>query len=309
MKKKRKLKVEEKLRMKKDGKNENLCNFFDFFDFAVRLPRNGQSVICGSLKKVLAACALCAKEFMMKTKRFLFSLAVPVSLAMGLVVAASLTLAGCGGGGDGGDDGNLPRITELTTGRETVTGKDITVSGNMLPSLDTRTGFNGETYSITGGKFSFTLPESPALSPASELRYTLFGDDSGDYTATPDNATFAMVSSFYWKEGNTSYSIRREVTKTDGATYRDRSEIVYVYASKDVTLSQDVKNRTVSNEKDNGTSSTQWGAVNLALKKGWNLVQIDSYATVNGNNATQKTTVKIATHNVPWTIDTYEESD
>jgi hypothetical protein len=41
MKKKRKLKVEEKLRMKKVGKNENLFNFFDFFDFAVNLLRNG----------------------------------------------------------------------------------------------------------------------------------------------------------------------------------------------------------------------------------------------------------------------------
>ncbi|MDR1106673.1 MAG: hypothetical protein LBL44_09975 [Treponema sp.] len=245
----------------------------------------------------------------MRTKRFfLFGL-------LAVLLATSLVLTGCGGDDGDGDGLNLPGITEPTTGLQTVEGKDITVSGTGMPqSLETQTGNNGETFTISGGKFSFTLPESPpypqALSSGYSLRYTLFGDVSGDYTATPGDATFVMVSSFQWNAGNTYYEINRAVTDTDMATYQDRSQIVYVYASKDVTLSQDADTWEDSWSEGNVTETykTQWGAVNLALKKGWNLVQIDSYETKNGNDYTQKATVKIATHNVPWTIDTWEES-
>jgi hypothetical protein len=249
----------------------------------------------------------------MKTKRFfLFGLSA-VLLALGLVLAASLTLAGCGGDdGDGGGGGlDLPGIDEETTGRSSISGTNISVTGTGMPqALETKTGSYGETFSITGGKLSFTLSASPsgaqAFASNSGLQWKLFGNGDSDYTVNPTNALFATVSGFYWNDGNVGYEISRAAYKTDYATYQIISEIIYVYADKDVTLSRAAKNWT--QEYGGQTSNYQWGAVNLALKTGWNLVQIDSDATGNENNFTEKVTVKIADKNVPWMFEKYESS-
>jgi hypothetical protein len=244
----------------------------------------------------------------MKTKRF-FLFGLPV-----LLLALGLALAGCGGddGDDGGDDGlNLPGIgDEPTTGQKTVTGSGITVSGEGMPQtlVEQTDNYTGAKFSITGGKFSFTLPENPTnpqvLADNESLLDTLFYDrDAEDYTTTPaaaSDATFVSVTDFYWNSGSTSYSISREAYKEE-ETYWDFSEIAYVYVNKDVTLGRAAKNLT-----DHGVE-IQVGVVNLALKKGWNLVQKDGHGTESGDTYTEAVTVKIADKNVPWTLDVYED--
>jgi hypothetical protein len=93
-----------------------------------------------------------------------------------------------------------------------------------------------------------------------------------------------MVDEFRWNRGDTNYSISRKAVDTDNKTYQYGSQIVYVYVNQDVTLSRDAKNWEISDGEYTG--NIKWAAVNLALKAGWNLVQIDSNTTANGNNMT-----------------------
>jgi hypothetical protein len=226
-----------------------------------------------------------------------------------------MSLAGCGDDDDGGGSPgiDLPGIEEATTGRPTITGSNISVTGTgMLLPLAPQTGYNGETFSITGGKFSFTLPASPtnsqALASNNALKWALFGSSTdNDYTASPDDATFVIVRDFRWNVEDTNYTISREAYETDDdETYEISSQIVYIYTDKNVTLSRAAKDWTESHGDE--TYNTQWGPVNLALKTGWNLVQIDSRMTGNENNFIEKVTVKIADKNVPWTFYMHESS-
>jgi hypothetical protein len=233
----------------------------------------------------------------MKTKRYFFGLPA-VLLALSALLTMGLVLAGCGGE-DGDDKG--------TTGQTTVTGKDIAVTGTDMPdALAEQTGDNGEKFSITGGKLSFTLPAAPAnqkaLGSHQELLTTLFGNESGGYTATPDDAKFVMVDGFRLVNGGKNYLITKEKTTGDpdsgNATV---SKIVYVYADKDVILSRDAKDWTTNS--GGMTITYHWDAVNLALKKGWNLVRFDGQVTMTQSAATMNATVKIATaDDVSWTI-------
>jgi hypothetical protein len=244
-----------------------------------------------------AACAQNAqRSFLMKTKRvFIFGLPA-------VLLALSLVLTGCGGDDEGDDKG--------ITGQTTVTGNDLEVSGTGMPdAFGPQTGNNGEIFSIAGGKLSFTLPAAPAnpkvLSSHQELQEVLFGDGS-DATATPDDAKFVMVNGFHLVNEGTNYLISKGKTTGDllASGSMSASKIVYVHADNDVVLSRDAKEWTT----DSGMSVTyHWGAVNLALKQGWNLVRLDAEINMNGSSATANATVKIATtDDVPWTIEVNE---
>jgi hypothetical protein len=230
----------------------------------------------------------------MKKKVFVLGL-LATALAVGLV------LAGCdtGGGGDDGDGLQLPSIDEETTGLTTVTGSNISVPGLDSSLSHTQEATDGVAFSVADGKFSFTLstPNNTSVWDNSGLGWYLFGKVDADYEAavTPNDAAFALVDEFSWGEDNQIY---RMAIDTNKKTYMNRSEIVYVYVSKDVTLSRAAKTWTYTDEE--WTENTNWNEVNLALKTGWNLVQIDSHETESGNTGTETATVKIATNNVPW---------
>jgi hypothetical protein len=240
----------------------------------------------------------------MKTKRF-FLFGLPV-----LLLAWGLVLVGCGSDDDdGGDDGiNLPGITEETTGRATITGSNITVSGAGMPQeLAEQTDYNGAKFSITGGKFSFTLPQSPTNLEAFGAENKNLLDEllglGGSSSSGENSEGFVTVRRFSWSEDNTYYWIQREAYETDEKTYMDSSEITYVYVSKDVTLSCAAGEDTDTDGDE--TYIIRWGAVNFALKTGWNLVQTNSHGTQSGNTYTETVTVKIADKDVPWMFDTH----
>jgi hypothetical protein len=242
----------------------------------------------------------------MKIKRF-FLFGLPV-----LLLALGLVLAGCGGDDDedggGGDGLNLPELHEPTTGLKLVSNPIDGISLTGLPLvLAETTDDKGVKFSIEDGKFLFRLPENPATQKTltnwgKDLLEILFYDKAANgYTTTPNDAidaTFASVTGIHWNDDSASYSVFREAVKTDEETYEYSSKIVYVYVNKDVTLSRTATTLT----------NTQIGAVNLALKTGWNLVQTDRHITASGGTVSSITiTVKIADKDVPWTLDVDEK--
>jgi hypothetical protein len=287
----------------------------------------------------------------MKTKRFLiFGLPV-LLLVLGLVVPASLTLAGCDGlnnetsnttGDEEEDEGDspidieldLPALTEATSGSAVNEGSvsEVTMSSSSAPGAsmpdeleEVSNATTGVAFSIEEGVFSFTLPEEPEDAHAwngvaDTARYViteLFGEyigapsgndytgigvtivDSDGDTIAEEDATieFAMVDRFNWSIRNTSYQLDRQAQKGSAFGNGNSSKIVYVYASEDVTLSRDEKDVTVDPSR-----VVNWGAVDLALQAGWNLVQIDTSTTSADYILTKDVTVKIADKNVPWTL-------
>jgi hypothetical protein len=228
----------------------------------------------------------------MKTKRFfLFGL-------LAVLLALALVLAGCGGD-DESDDTDTGKITEPTTGQQTIStpAGGISVTGlpqTAAPQTDENT---GATFSITDGKFSFTLPESPT-NPRAVTE--ILGNGC---SASPEDALFVMVYGFNWEDENNWYSMRRESTTETGGEITGESNIVYIYASKDVTVTSPAEE--YSNEYEGKTEIWRSDAVTITLKKGWNLVQTDTSITTSGNTTTNVSTAKIATKNVPWVLETY----
>ncbi|MDR1095525.1 MAG: hypothetical protein LBL31_03990 [Spirochaetaceae bacterium] len=281
----------------------------------------------------------------MKIKRFSHFGLPAVLLALGLVVSASLALAGCGEENGSVLDPppnedvqdkelNLPEMTEeekaKLTGQETIaeTVSDPNMPLTLAEVVDEATGV---TFSIADGEFTFTLPENPVDALAWNANYpslgTMTGTLFGEYVGAPDGytyqgagvtivnsegetiaekdatVTFSMVERFRWSIRNSSYGLNREAYVSN-SNNSHHSKIVYIYASEDVTLSRDEK--VLTNEYDN-PKDTNWDAVNLELKAGWNLVQIDTRQTWNASDYTytKTVTVKIADKNVPWTLGVY----
>jgi hypothetical protein len=123
----------------------------------------------------------------MKTKRFFFGLPV-VSLAMGLVVAASLTLAGCGGGGDGDGDGGvqLPanlQNTKWEGGYQTLTFGTTTVTRSSDGTVYTvaSAAENGAIVLNASGR-SGTKPLCDSYTVSATTLILTGGDFSGTYT-------------------------------------------------------------------------------------------------------------------------------
>jgi hypothetical protein len=98
----------------------------------------------------------------------------------------------------------------------------------------------------------------------------------------------------------------RSKSETDGKTYENYSEITYFYVSADVTISQaaytDTDTDTDGEAKGGGfdTYNFKYSAINLPLKKGWNLVQEDGQTTVSGTTVNVAYSAKIADKDVPW---------
>jgi hypothetical protein len=282
----------------------------------------------------------------MKTKRFLiFGLPV-LLLALGLIVSASLTLAGCGDlnnesagttgdGNNGGNNGNnsdnieldLPPLEEATTGQPTYAGtvsnSDVVISDglntpdSMPDALDEVTDdATGVTLSIADGVFSFTLPEEPTDAkvynsendwPATTI-YKIFGEpDLESAFIDEPEAELSMVEQFSWRIKNINYRLSRKTEKSDSHGGNNSNSSEIVY----VYASEDVVlSRAAQVVNNNINNNANWGPVNLELEAGWNLVQIDKSTTWNTSNSTSTTevTVKIADKNVPWMLRGYVAS-
>jgi hypothetical protein len=270
----------------------------------------------------------------MKTKRFLIFRLPAILLALGLVVSASLTLAGCGDLNneptrtptDGNNNGNnsdsieldLPPLEEATTGPTyvgTVSNSNVVISyggpDSMPDALNAVTdNATGVTLSIANGVFSFTLPGEPVDAKVynsennypAPLIYKIFGEpDLKRKFIDKPGTKFSMVEQFGWRIKNIDYRLSRKTEKSDSHGNSNSSEIVYIHASENVVLSRD---ENVVPDIYNNNKYLNWGPVNLGLQAGWNLVQIDKSTTLNTSDSTSttKVTVKIADKNVPWTL-------
>jgi hypothetical protein len=115
----------------------------------------------------------------------------------------------------------------------------------------------------------------------------LFGDDQWDTTSsfTPDPTTVEFS-----ELGESLGAIERYYQDTDMKTYATTSEIRYVYVNGDVTITRAAQ---IINEDGRDTA---WAAIDLELKTGWNLVQIDRHETED----TKTAALKIADKEIPW---------
>ncbi|MDR1232139.1 MAG: hypothetical protein LBK61_12170 [Spirochaetaceae bacterium] len=236
--------------------------------------------------------------------------------------------------------------TGQKTIEETVTSEDVVLASSNPEGLKMPDEFaemidaRGVTITITDGDLTFTLPETPTSdaigygpaawndkdSPPFRVAAELFGESPTwnlyvepvtfegievtikDGTGTPideKEATieFALIDRVSWNIKNTYYWLDRKTEKSSSGN-SNSSKIVYVYVSENVTLSRDAK---VVNSNYTYQSDVNWGAVDLALEEGWNLVQIDTSTTYNMSDktSTKDVTVKIAEENVPWTLAGY----
>jgi hypothetical protein len=129
----------------------------------------------------------------------------------------------------------------------------------------------------------------------------MVGSSLGGWTnvqvSPPDAQAYPVDGfEFYTEETNDNrynridYNVARYKVETDEKTYYRVSQIIYLYVSKDVTLS-------AQSGQNEGFIYT---AFDLSLKAGWNLLQMDV-----GGDLTQPSgtlSIHIATKNVPWTV-------
>jgi hypothetical protein len=171
---------------------------------------------------------------------------------------------------------------------------------------------NGNVFSVSGGKLNLTLTTPPVYGEGEQKfddvkRYLFGSEDSANWgTFDPDTVKFC-IPSFYSVQGSGSeekrYYIERSMWETDEKTYNVGVQIVYVYVDNDCTVTRNAK---TWEESFDGTRWTlTYSAINLPLKKGWNLVQINGQMTresADSDVGTGTYTVKIADKDVPWVI-------
>ena len=217
-----------------------------------------------------------------------------------MVLAFGLVLAGCDNGDpkpDGGGGLNLGGVTEETTGRTEIEVTGATLTGATASDGTYSSDKGNFSATVSSGKLSFTLGAPTSLNSIGDLN----GDEDSDFfgstkdgnalTISDSSAKFLTVSWFYAQISG-GYGISRRAWKTDEATYYDDSAITYFYVDKDVTLTRAAK--TIEFERE----TVSYAAINIPLKKGWNLVQTDSHST----QTSSAYTVKIATNDVPWSV-------
>lgn len=231
---------------------------------------------------------------------------------IGLAVLA-ISLAGCPTDGDDSSSPSpstgldLPAISEPTTGQAAIKLTSVDLEGDIPNETLTGSG-DGYSFSVAGGKLNLTLntPSNPVVGKdTGYINKNLLGGSPPDAefaeTVVPDDAKFSIPSFSGTVGGQNYYYLRRFKGETDKETYSISSEILYVYVDKDCTITRDEKSWPETDD-DGKTWPLKCNAVNLSLKKGWNLVQIDD----NSTRELLTRTMKIASQNVPWYISTYK---
>jgi hypothetical protein len=219
-----------------------------------------------------------------------------------LLVAAIFTMTGCSADDDGDD---LPPINEQTTGVPKVEVKDVKLAGagaSKVTIVPQTIGEGYGTWSVTNGVLALTLDTPIAdvdLQTSTDWlsneedggRFFGSTDTDGDDAVKTDdkdgNVNIASQSFF----PSPAYYIERLKAENDDAAYVKSSNIVYIYVSKDITLS---RGKVMIPDY-----CATYSAFNLPLKQGWNLMQSDLNVPT-GKDGT--VTIKIADKDVPWTV-------
>jgi hypothetical protein len=238
-----------------------------------------------------------------------------------LALVFGMALAGCKGDDDGGLSLNLSAIDEEVSGRtEAIEYSNISLTRSVLSEItDAATaelnigsssskktiGGDGEWF-VTNGKLTLSLPAVPsntiALSTAAlDLRAIFFDiSDSNELSFTVNNANFVLVYELRDSQDQShNYLIDRSVIKRDGVTYGIMCTICYLYVDKAVTITRSAK--SIMEQEDYAIA---YSSINLQLKAGWNLVQLDDYRTLSGGTRT----VKLADKDVPWSVNAWSNS-
>jgi hypothetical protein len=97
----------------------------------------------------------------------------------------------------------------------------------------------------------------------------------------------------------------RSHTEFKEGEYHIQSDIFFVYATGDVTITREAKE--VSGLEDKWWNA-KYAAVNLSFKEGWNLLQIDTKETFtpDGQDNIRDRTLKIVDQGLTWG---YEKED
>jgi hypothetical protein len=200
---------------------------------------------------------------------------------------------------------SAPAIAEPVTGRASITYTGIALTGDgasiTVPRVTNADA--GTELSITGGKLTLTLttPAAPLAISTLPIKkdandayngWGIFGNTNGDNALTFDPAnggvTAASIGSFSVdNSGYGGYKIARGAYDTDEAGYENGTEICYIYVSGDVTITRAAKT----------IGRNYYHAINLPLKAGWNLVQVDQKRPKSGGSVFS---VKIAGKDIPW---------
>ncbi|MDR2177862.1 MAG: hypothetical protein LBP20_07485 [Treponema sp.] len=194
-----------------------------------------------------------------------------------------------------------------------VTGQpDISVTGAALGGDKvgnvTITGGNeadGYNLSVTGGKLTLNLTTPTNLGNESDqqghfpgLKIMLLGstDAAPEGTFNPSDAEFCFCSSFSGTGDGSTYYVYRYAAQTGAETYFVDITIHYVYVDKDCSIISAAKD--ISGTDDGVAWTDHYDKVDLSLKTGWNLIQVNR----NGTEKGMTVTVKIADKDIPWEI-------
>jgi hypothetical protein len=241
---------------------------------------------------------------MKKNTWFLAGMAA-LLLTFGLVFSACPT--------DSDDDDGGPRDTIVYTDVALVPQRDEAEDGAASGVTVAKiTELNdGYEFSVTAGKLTLEFFR-PLNTQAIDKEFNVndqaqrwpFGRTDGEYKLTfvpADGGRVGVraVGSLDRDEWGLDYRFnRRSEVSDDDETYRNASEIAHIYVTGDVTITRPAKTITV---EDDDWRSGDYKAINLPLKAGWNLVQLDRNATFGADN-TVVWTIKIADRDdIPWT--------
>jgi hypothetical protein len=224
-----------------------------------------------------------------------------------------------GGGEDNSDIGiNFPALTGEVTGLSSITITDVGLNpyraGGAVPATVPQQSDNGVTWSVNNQKLSIKFETPTKTLPISEgvknnpVPSLLFEEQCGEMTISDANVNaYIWGGDVYRNDDEHVYCpIERSKITTGGTTgsaYQIISLIFYLYVEKDVTLTRAAKTFTAQ-----GLPGT-YRAINLPLKAGWNLIQLDQDAYENSGF---KVELKIADKDVSWRLSgeyTYSSSN
>jgi hypothetical protein len=221
-------------------------------------------------------------------------------LLTGLIaLAAVITFSGCPtGDDDSSSSGETEKVTGIPAVEESgillVPWEDLEVESVTIPSQPVP-GMGDSWFQVTKGKLSFKLgtPDSLDSSMIGDVYELMFGPPAAGEVEISGSAKIKAFRAFHYYNDSISYYIERYHSETDN-NYAKESFIYYIYVDKDCTLSRPARNWQDEERNYN------YEAVDLRLKAGWNLVQLDVGGTLPLSNLTA--TAKIADKDVPWRL-------
>jgi hypothetical protein len=223
-----------------------------------------------------------------------------------ILLAAMLILAGCPMDDNGGGD------NDGVTGLSTIVYTDVILQGDdgastltVAKKTNIRDGYELE---IAAGKLTLEFFKPLSTGPIDEElnnrdEYWLFGRTDGEHKLTFDPAGGGRVGvkerggwDLNEEEESPRYGISRNFGVSNDTTEINR-QIAHVYVTGDVRITRPAKEIEV---EDDDWRSGSWTAIDLPLKTGWNLVQLERHKTYAGNVVVFTLKIVDKDVDIPW---------